>query len=101
MAALAGLGLFIGLLVIDASPVARLLVALPAAGAAVGYLQARLKFCAAYGSLGLFNLGPLGRTEHIDDPGARARDRTRARQIAAGSAALGLLVGVVAALLPV
>lgn len=101
MGALAALGLFVGLLVIGAPPVARLLVALPAAGAAVGYLQARLKFCVAFASLGVFNLGSLGHTERVVDPDARARDRVRAWQITVGSAVVGLLVGAVAALLPV
>lgn len=101
VAALATLAAFVALLVLGAPPVARFVVALPAAGAAVGYLQARLKFCAAFGSLGVFNLGPLGRTARVDDPAARARDRGRAWQIVAGSAVVGAVVGLVAVLLPV
>src|SRR5450759_1193889 len=46
----ATLGLYTGLTMIGAPRLARLLVALPAAGAASGYLQARLQFCAGFGS---------------------------------------------------
>jgi hypothetical protein len=85
---------------IHVPPVARLLVALPAAGAASGYLQATLKFCAGFGSRGLFNFGQLGQTQHAPDADACARDRVRARQIGAASIAIGLAVGVAAVLLP-
>ncbi|HET8776637.1 MAG TPA: hypothetical protein VFN76_03145, partial [Candidatus Limnocylindria bacterium] len=51
---------FGGLVLLDAPPIARLLLILPAAGAASGYLQAWLKFCAGFGSRGVFNFGSLG-----------------------------------------
>jgi hypothetical protein len=84
----------------SAPPLARLLIALPAAGAASGYLQAALKFCAGFGSRGLFNFGPVGPTEQASDPADRARDRARARQIGLASLAIGVTVGIVASLLP-
>jgi hypothetical protein len=49
----------------------------------------------------VFNLGPIGRLEAVADDAARARDRRRARQIGAASLAIGLAVGVAAALLPI
>jgi len=79
---------------------ARLLVALPAAGAAAGYLQAWLRFCAAYGFRGLFNFGPLGGVSKVTDAQEAIRDRTRARQIALAACASGLIIGVAASLLP-
>jgi hypothetical protein len=97
---LATLVLVVVLVVVDAPPLARLLVALPAAGAASGYLQAWLRFCAGFGSAGVFNLGPLGSTERVADGEARTRDRTRSIQIGLGSLAIGVAAGVVAALLP-
>ena len=100
LGALVTLALFIVLLALDVPYVVRFAVALPAAGAAVGYLQAWLEFCAGFGSIGVFNFGALGQTELVDDPAARARDRARARQIFAGGVAIGLLVGGLAALLP-
>ena len=88
------------LVAVSAPPFARLLVALPAAAAASGYLQAALKFCAGFGSRGPFNFGPVGPTELALDPSDRARDGARARQKGLASLAIGVAVGIVAALLP-
>lgn len=90
---------WIGFVAMDAPPVLRLLVGVPAAGAAAGYLQAALGFCAAFGSLGIANFGPLGRRETVPDEGARARDRARAAQIGLASVGMGAAVGVAAAIL--
>ncbi|MGZ8439141.1 MAG: hypothetical protein ACXWXR_11480 [Candidatus Limnocylindrales bacterium] len=92
--------LFVTLVAIDAPPTARLLLAIPAAGAASGYLQARLRFCAGFGSRGVFNFGQLGEVVEVRDPEAWSRDRARSRQIGAASLAVGVAVAVVAALLP-
>jgi len=89
------------LLAIDAPPLARLLLTLPAAGAATGYLQAWLKFCAGFGSAGVFNFGPLGGTVKVDDAEARRRDRARSIQIFLAALAIGLAVGVVAVIVPI
>jgi hypothetical protein len=89
------------LVAIDAPPVARLILFLPAAVSASGYLQARLKFCAAYGQRGIFNFGDRDDTTEIVDPEARARDRRRARQISLASFGIGLLVAVAAVALPI
>ena len=88
------------LVALDAPPVARLLLILPAAVAASGYLQAWLKFCAGFGSRGIFNFGPVGGTEQVVDEEARARDRARANRIALASLAIGVVVGVVAVVIP-
>lgn len=88
------------LVAISAPPHVRLIVALPAAGAASGYLQAWLKFCAGFGSRGIFNFGPVGQTEVAPDAADRARDRARARQIGLASVVIGIVVGVAAAVLP-
>lgn len=93
--------LFVVLVAIDAPPLARLLLVLPAAVAASGYLQAWLKFCAGFGSQGVFNFGPLGTTQEVVDIEARARDRSMARRIGAASLGIGVAVAVVAVLLPV
>jgi hypothetical protein len=98
--ALATVGLFTVLVALDAPPLARLTVALPAAVAASGYLQAWLKFCAGFGSRGTFNFGPLGRVDEVTDPEARARDRAKATQIGLASLGIGIAVGVVAVLVP-
>jgi len=92
--------LFAGLVAVGAPPVARFSVAVPAMVSASGYLQARLRFCAGFGSRGVFNFGPLGEVAQVSDDAARARDRARARQIGLASLAIGALVGVAAAVLP-
>jgi hypothetical protein len=97
---LATVVLFAVLVIVDVPPLVRLLVALPAATAASGYLQAWLKFCAGFGSRGLFNFGPLGELQQTVDADSRARDRARANQIGLAGLAIGVAVGVVAALLP-
>ena len=38
----------------------RLIVALPLTSAAIGWIQARRRFCMAYGLAGTFNLGAIG-----------------------------------------
>ena len=90
---------WIGLLALDAPPIARLLVGVPAAGAASGYLQAGLRFCAAYGSRGVSNFGALGNAQRVADADARARDRARSLQIGLASAGIGAVVGLAAAVI--
>jgi hypothetical protein len=72
----------------------RLLVLFPAAGAAMGYLQAAFRFCAGFGMRGVYNFGRLGSVRDVATEEARLRDRRRALQITG----LSLLIGVAAAL---
>lgn len=92
--------LLVGLVAIGAPPPVRLLIALPAAAMASGYLQARFRFCAGFGSRGIYNFGELGQTLQVEDAEARRRDRARATQIGLASVAIGVAVGLVAVLLP-
>jgi hypothetical protein len=98
---IATVGLFAALVLLDAHPLTRIALVLPATIAASGYLQAHLKFCAGYGRLGVFNLGPLGSTERITDADALSRDRRRARQISLASFMAAAIVGILAVLLPI
>jgi hypothetical protein len=98
---LAAIGLLAALILIDAPPLARLLVILPASISASGYLQAWLKFCAGLGSRGLFNFGPLGTATAVTDQEALERDRRRSRQIGLMSFGIGIVAGVVTVLLPI
>jgi hypothetical protein len=95
-----GLVVLAGLVAIGAPPLARLILVLPVAAAASGYLQAWLKFCAGFGSRGIFNFGALGPTEAVVDPVARAADRARARAIIFASLAIGVVIAVAAFILP-
>lgn len=89
------------LLAVDAPPVTRLVLAFPAAVSASGYLQARLKFCAGFGQLGIHDLTEEGGNRvTVVDQAARAADRRRARQISLMSFAIGAAVATGAALLP-
>lgn len=75
--------------------VERLLLALPLTGAAIGWIQARRRFCMAYGLAGTFNLGKIGEMSRVHEPSALAADRRTALIIAAQ----GLAVGVAGALI--
>jgi hypothetical protein len=77
-------------------PAWRLALALPAAGAASGYLQARQRFCANYGFRGLYNFDTRGHEQPVPLPGTQAEDRRRSIQITTSSAAIGLGVALVA-----
>jgi hypothetical protein len=89
------------LLLLHAPSWARLILVLTAGGAASGYLQAWLHFCAGFGSRGVYNFGALGRQEQVVNAADRARDRARSTAIGLASLAIGVVVGVVAVLLPV
>jgi hypothetical protein len=95
------IGLILLLVATHAPTPLRLLVFLPAAGAASGYLQAFFRFCAGFGSRGVFNFAELGRTDAVTDPGARARDRAMAGRIGVASAVVGIVVAILAVLLPI
>jgi hypothetical protein len=92
---------FAALVAVGAPPLARLLLAIPAAGAAAGYVQAWSRFCAGFGSRGVFNLGPIGEAQQVVDAAARRQDLAKATQITLASLAIGVVVGVVAVLLPI
>jgi hypothetical protein len=80
----------------DLHPAWRLALALPAAGAASGYLQARQRFCANYGFRGLYNFDARGHEQPVAVTGAEEADRRRSLEITATSAAIGLGVALVA-----
>jgi hypothetical protein len=89
-------GLAAALLRPGVHPAWRLILAVPAAGAASGYLQARQRFCANYGFRGLYNFQPRGHEQPVPVAGAQDEDRRRALQISATSAAIGAGVALVA-----
>ncbi len=79
---------------------ARLLLALPTAGAASGYLQAHRHFCAGFGARGVLNFGPVGHVTAVADPADRAADRAASRRLGRQSALIGLAVGALAVAAP-
>jgi hypothetical protein len=88
------------LVVLHAPAWTRLLLFVPAGGSAAGYLQARLHFCAGFGSAGIYNFGELGKVDKVTDHAERTRDLLRSVQIGLASLAIGLAVGIAAYLLP-
>jgi hypothetical protein len=82
----------------DLRPAWRLTLALPAAGAAAGYLQARQRFCADFGFRGVYNFDTRGHEQPVTHAQAQSEDRRRALQISAASAAIGLGVAAAAML---
>ena len=98
---IAAVALLAVLVAAGAPPVTRLLVLVPAAVSASGYIQARMRFCAAYGSAGIFNFGGTGDAVSVADAEARAADRRRALRIGISSAAIAAAVAVLAVLLPI
>ena len=78
----------------------RLFVLLPAAASASGFLQAQLHFCARFGASGLFNFGALGSEESVMETEFRRKDQRKAVQILVLSALAGIVVAIIAFLIP-
>ncbi len=97
--AIVTLAVLVVLLVPPAPPPWRLLIALPAAGTAVTYLQAILHFCVGFARLGVFNFGELGTMSRIRDDVALRADRAKAARMIAAGCAIGLAVGILAVLI--
>ena len=74
----------------------RLTLAVPAAGAASGYLQAHERFCADFGWRGVYNFDRRGQEQPVAGDNALAQDRRKAMRIAAASAAIVVGVALVA-----
>ncbi len=73
------LGMFIFL---NVPPLWRLIIFIPAIIAAVGFLQARMHFCAYFGMQGVFNFSmEVGKTEDVVNEEFRTLDRRRAWRI--------------------
>jgi hypothetical protein len=96
----AAAALAVALVALDAPTVARWLVALPLAGGAVGLLQARIRFCAAYGMAGVSNFGLLGDVRRVEDVAARRADRAKAASIVVAAGAIGIAGALALVLLP-
>jgi len=63
---------------------------IPAMLGAVGYVQSKKKFCFAFGLLGTFNFGELGKLSKVAGPEAIAADRALALKIIGQSFLLAL-----------
>ncbi len=81
------------LLWLDAPTLWRLTLFFPATAAALGFIQARKRFCVYYGFAALFNFGKAGKQKTVEkNEGYRRRDRLQAWKILIASTAIGLAV---------
>jgi len=62
---------------------------------AIGFIQARNKFCLAYGLAGTFNFGKIGDMERVFDADSKKSDRSKALVILVQSA---IIAGVTTAI---
>jgi hypothetical protein len=97
----ASIVLAIGLVLVGAPTWSRLLLALPLYLGAIGFIQARDRFCVGFAAAGITNFEAVGTTHTIADEAARQADRRHARGLLARSAAIAVIGAVVFALLPV
>jgi hypothetical protein len=90
----------VGLIAAGAPQAARLGVFLPLMVWATGMVQARKKFCMAYGLAGTFGLTGLGKISRVTDPALRRMDRIAALRILLQSAVWAAAVTAAFVLLP-
>jgi len=91
--------LFGVLIAVDAGRWWMLLVFLPATMSASGFLQAHFRFCAGFSRAGVFNFGPIGQTQRVEDQESLAADRKRGNQILLYSMLIGAAVALLAVMM--
>ena len=84
----------------DAPRGARLAIFIPLAVTSIGWVQSRRKFCLAYGFMGTFNFGKLGRLSRVADSANRAADRKTALGILFQAGAYALIATAIVYALP-
>jgi len=77
----------------------RFLTFIPAVISAIGFLQARMRFCAYYGLAEMFNFDSLEKSNKVDNNEFVRKDKKRARQIIYYSVLIGIVVGLLAAVI--
>ena len=92
--------LWTGLIVFRVPAPWRLLLFIPAAISAAGFIQAGMHFCAAFGIQGVFNFGPdVGKTDTIEQAEFRRRDHQKAMMIILYSTFIGIVTAMAGYLL--
>lgn len=87
------------LIVSGQSTSVRLSAFLPAIMASVGFIQARNRFCFAYGLMGVFNFDLAGDVKKVQDPAALKADRANAFNILAKSFLLAAVMTILVIIL--
>jgi hypothetical protein len=90
----------VGLINVDADRSARFGVFVPALIFSVGFIQSRRKFCLAFGLMGTFNFGSLGKLSRVASPEDRRADRKTAISILVQALSLALTITLIIYLLP-
>jgi len=90
----------VGFITTDAAPSIRLGIFLPLTVFAIGWVQSSKRFCLAYGFMGTFNFGRLGKISRVADKAALAADRKTAITILVQSLALAAVLTLIIYLLP-
>lgn len=91
----------IGFISTGASQSVRLGIFLPLAVFSIGWVQSRKKFCLAYGFMGTFNFGRLGKVSRVADKASLAADRKTALSILLQSLGLAAILTLIVYLLPI
>ena len=89
-----------GLIGSDSPKSARFGLFIPALVFSVGFIQSRRKFCLAFGLMGTFNFGSLGKLSRVASPEDRRADRKTAISILAQAVSLALTITLIIYLLP-
>ena len=90
----------IGFISTGASQSVRLGIFLPLAVFSIGWVQSRKKFCLAFGFMGTFNFGKLGKVSRVADKASLAADRRTAVSILLQSLGLAAILTLIVYLLP-
>lgn len=83
----------------EASRGVRFLTFIPAVISAIGFLQARMRFCVYYGLAEMFNFDSLGKSSKVENDEFVKKDKKRARLIIYSSVLIGVVVGLIAVLI--
>ena len=91
---------YISCVVTDAPSSTRMILFLPALIASVGFVQARRKFCLAFGFMGTFNFGKLGQLSKTQSAEEKSADRKTALSILGQSLVIAIVVTALLFFLP-
>jgi hypothetical protein len=83
----------------DISKGVRFLIFIPAVISAVGFLQARMRFCVYYGLAEMFNFDSPGKSSKVENDEFVNKDKKRARQIIYYAVLIGIAAGLIAVVL--
>jgi hypothetical protein len=99
--AIATLIIFAGLIYVDAPIWWRLILIIPASGAATGFLQDALHFCAGFGMKGIYNvINSAGVVDNVDLEEFRLKDKRKAQNIVIWSGLIGIAFALLTLLIP-